>query len=298
MVFGFCKTGGLLPANCFVNGGLPHAVKRLPMPLITKTEYERFYFVQCRSRHIVQAMTLAPLGDSAVVATLGHTIDESTLLRVRTLAAELELEPSPVIVDVVPAYGTVTVFYEIGSSGTAREAPYVHICRLVTACAERIENRWPDLMRANLEKSAPAPGDGARVIEIPVCYGGAFGADIREVAQRAGVSVEDVAMLHSGVLYDVHAVGFTPGFPYLAGLPERLHTPRRATPRVTVPAGSVGIGGRQTGIYPVSSPGGWNLIGRTPRTLFDVRQPTPALLRVGDRVRFTRITEKEFGAWK
>jgi inhibitor of KinA len=243
-------------------------------------------------------MTLAPLGDSAVVVTFGTTIDQMTVLRVRTLAAELESEKFPGIIDVVPAYSTVTVFYEIATPLTSKASPYERICQMVTACVERIEHRWPDLLRANLDPSAGAFGENAGVVEIPVCYGEAFGADITAVAQRAGVTAADVARLHSEVLYEVHAVGFTPGFPYLAGLPEQLHTPRRATPRVAVPAGSVGIGGGQTGIYPVSSPGGWNLIGRTPVTLFDVRQQPPALVRVGDRVKFKRISAEEFAAWK
>jgi inhibitor of KinA len=240
-------------------------------------------------------MTLAPLGDSAVVVTLGTSIDESTLVRVRSLAAELELEKSPAIVDVVPAYSTVTVFYDIVMTGTSAEAPYDRICRVISDCVKKIEHRWPDLVRANLERTSS--NEARRVVEIPVCYGGTFGPDIDEVAQHGGVSAEEVASMHSGVVYDVHAVGFTPGFPYLAGLVEKLHTPRKATPRLAVPRGSVGIGGRQTGIYPLSSPGGWQLIGRTPRILFDVEHMPPALLRVGDRVKFTPISEKEFAAW-
>jgi inhibitor of KinA len=240
-------------------------------------------------------MTLAPLGDSAVVVTLGTSIDESTLVRVRSLVAELELEKSSAIIDVVPAYATVTVFYEIAPRGVSPEDPYARICRVVTDCMKKVEDRWPDLVRANLEKSESA--EPVRTVEIPVCYGGEFGPDIDEVARHGGVTAEEVAALHSGVMYDVHAIGFTPGFPYLAGLVDKLHTPRRGTPRLSVPAGSVGIGGRQTGIYPLSSPGGWQLIGRTPRPLFDVRQESPALLRVGDRVKFKRITAEEFFEW-
>jgi inhibitor of KinA len=240
-------------------------------------------------------MMLAPLGDSAVVITLGTTIDETTMTRTRSLAAELALENSPVILDIVPAYTTVTVFYEIAPAGMKAEAPYERICRIVTAAVKKIEDRWPDLIRANREREASRTAVPA--IEIPVCYGGAYGPDIDEVARHTGLESEEVAFLHWSVVYDVHAVGFTPGFPYLGGLVDKLHTPRRPTPRLSVPAGSVGIGGRQTGIYPLSSPGGWQLIGRTPLTLFDVRKNSPALLSVGDRVKFTPITEKELAAW-
>jgi inhibitor of KinA len=241
-------------------------------------------------------MRLAPLGDSAVVVTLGSSIDESTLLCVRLLAAELELEKSPAIIDVVPAYTTVTVFYEVARLGSGAESPYDRICLVVSECVRKMEGRWPDLVRANMDKSRD---DGpVRTMEIPVCYGGAFGPDIEEVANHGGVTTEEVVELHSSAIYDVHAIGFTPGFPYLAGLIDQLHTPRRASPRVSVPAGSIGIGGRQTGVYPITSPGGWQLIGRTPRPLFDVGWESPALLRVGDRVRFEPISEKEFFEWK
>ena len=241
-------------------------------------------------------MTLAPLGDSAVVVTFGTSIDESTLVRVRSLAAELELEKSPVIIDVVPAYTTVTVFYEIAPAGVNPEPPYERVCRVISDCVKRIEHSWPDLVRANLEKRLPEAA--VRVVEIPVCYGGAFGPDIEEVARHCGLTADLVAELHSSAVYEVHAIGFTPGFPYLAGLSEKLHAPRRATPRISVPAGSVGIGGRQTGVYPMSSPGGWQLIGRTPRLLFDVHRALPALLRVGDRVKFVPISEEDFATWR
>jgi len=244
-------------------------------------------------------MTLAPLGDSAVVVTLGDKIDELTLFRVRSLASELVREKSSDIIDVVPAYTTVTVFYEIVPHGMTPEPPYERTCRFVTNCLKRIEDRWSDLVSANSDRTSRLETDKARrVVEIPVCYGGEFGSDIEEVARLGGVSTEDVAVLHSGVVYEVHAIGFTPGFPYLAGLPEKLHAPRRATPRVVVPAGSVGIGGRQTGVYPLSSPGGWQLIGRTPQTLFDVNHQPPALLRVGDRVKFKPISPQEFDTWR
>jgi len=133
-----------------------------------------------------------------------------------------------------------------------------------------------------------------RVIEIPVCYGGEFGEDIENVAAYSGLSKEEVIETHSGVDYHVYMVGFLPGFPYLGGLDPRIHTPRLSNPRLEIPAGSVGIGGEQTGVYPLASPGGWQLIGRTPIRLYDDRHENPVMLHAGDTVRFVRICEEEF----
>lgn len=125
-----------------------------------------------------------------------------------------------------------------------------------------------------------------RQVEIPVVYGGAGGPDLAEVARAADLTSQQVVELHSSADYVVYFIGFQPGFPYLGGLDERLHTPRRADPRLVVPGGSVGIGGSQTGIYPLAAPGGWQLIGHTPLSLFDPQQQPPTLLRPGDSVRF------------
>jgi KipI family sensor histidine kinase inhibitor len=131
----------------------------------------------------------------------------------------------------------------------------------------------------------------SRAIEIPVVYGGEAGPDLAHVADHCGMSEKQVVELHTSIEYRVWFIGFQPGFPYLGGMPEALTTPRRAEPRISVPAGSVGIGGAQTGIYPLASPGGWNLIGRTDLTLFNPRLAEPSLLRPGDTLRF--IPRKE-----
>lgn len=241
-------------------------------------------------------MIFAPLGDSAVVVTLGSSIDESTLLRVRSLTAALERERTAGITDVVPAYTSVTVFYELPLPTNGELSPYERICQVIADRAERADHSWPDLVRANLDGAKER--EPVRTVEIPVCYGGEFGPDLEGVARHAGLAVEAVVELHSGAPYTVQAIGFAPGFPYLGGLPEKLFTPRRPTPRARVPAGSVAIGWQQTGIYPIVTPGGWQLLGRTPLALFDAAQSPPALLRVGDRVRFRRITPAEFVAWK
>jgi len=147
---------------------------------------------------------------------------------------------------------------------------------------ERLQRWWE-------ESEAQLPA--SRQVDIPVIYGGEAGPDLAVVAEQASLSVSQVVELHSSSEYVVYFIGFQPGFPYLGGLDPRLHTPRRAEPRVSVPAGSVGIGGSQTGVYPLASPGGWQLIGQTPIALFDPLQQPPTLLRPGDTVRF--VPQKE-----
>ncbi|BCZ79274.1 hypothetical protein PTKU64_29490 [Paraburkholderia terrae] len=148
----------------------------------------------------------------------------------------------------------------------------------------------PDDLTVRLKAAWAQPGsaqDLGREVEIPVQYGGEFGPDLKTVADHTGLTVKDVVERHAGGEYIVFFLGFQPGFAYMGGLEEALHTPRRAEPRLEVPAGSVGIGGAQTGIYPATSPGGWQLIGRTGLKLFDPSRTPPTLLQPGDRVRFT-----------
>lgn len=148
----------------------------------------------------------------------------------------------------------------------------------------------PDDLTVRLKAAWAQPGsaqDLGREVEIPVQYGGEFGPDLKTVADHTGLTVKDVVERHAGGEYIVFFLGFQPGFAYMGGLEEALHTPRRAEPRLEVPAGSVGIGGAQTGIYPATSPGGWQLIGRTALKLFDPSRTPPTLLQPGDRVRFT-----------
>jgi inhibitor of KinA len=224
-------------------------------------------------------MTLSPLGDSAVVVSLGSGLDELALPRVRALAEALARDLPAGVVDVVPAFASVTVFYT-----PARIGSYAQLCAEIGARAERAD--------------AAVLTQESRRVEIPVCYEGEFAPDLGDVAAHSGLTIQRVVELHSGAEYLVHAVGFAPGFAYLGGLPEKIHTPRRVTPRTSVPAGTVGIGGAQTGVYSLATPGGWNLIGRTPLHMFDPTRGEPALLRVGDRVKFRAISAQEFAAWR
>lgn len=220
-------------------------------------------------------MTVRPLGDSAVVIAVSDTMSIDIVARVRGIVAELERKPPRGVVDVVPAFGRIAVFFDAAQAGSFEE-----LSAELTGLAARAE--------------ATAVSVAVCTVDIPVCYGGEYGPDLDRVATHTGRSQREVTMSHAGADYVVHAIGFSPGFPYLGGLPSELATPRRATPRSRVPAGSVGIGGTQTGIYPLETPGGWNLIGRTPRRLFDAARTEPALLRAGDRVRFRAVEIGEY----
>lgn len=230
-------------------------------------------------------MRFSALGDSAIVAQCGDVISQETLQRVRNFATAVERASLPGVTDVVPSFTTITIFYEPPKVAVPVELPYEHLRRELEAIAAASASA----------ASGEIESAGVEVV-VPVCYGGEYGLDIAAVAERAKLSENDVINLHASGDYLVHAIGFSPGFPYLGGLPAKLHTPRHSTPRTVVPAGSVGIGGAQTGIYPIATPGGWQLIGRTPLRLFDPTKKQPALLRLGDRVRFHPIAHAEFSA--
>ncbi|MCZ8523652.1 MULTISPECIES: 5-oxoprolinase subunit PxpB [Paenibacillus] len=170
---------------------------------------------------------------------------------------------------------------EYNGSGAVREtdgSPFERVCG------------WMRQMLQELDQEGEAGAEVGRLLVIPACFGGPAGPDLSGVAARAGLSPEEAVTLYCSAVYTVHLIGFLPGFPYLGGLPPRLESPRLAQPRTVVPAGSIGIAGRQTGVYPVDSPGGWQLIGRTPLRLFDAEHTPPALLQPGDRVRFEAVS--------
>jgi inhibitor of KinA len=231
-------------------------------------------------------MHFRPLGDRAITITLGSTIDGDTHRLVRAVSTALEHNPPAGLLDQVPAFASVTIHYdparvEPGHDRTV--SPYASMVATLTRQLSQVQAN-------SLPKPAP--------IEIPVCYGGAYGPDLEEVAAWHTISPEAVVSIHACAMYFVALVGFMPGFAYLGGLPSEIATPRRSSPRTMVPAGSVGIGGPQTGVYPADSPGGWNLIGRTPVRMFDLARETPSLLATGDRVRFTPISAEAFRQWR
>ena len=219
--------------------------------------------------------TVCPVGDTGLLASFEQRIAQSVGAAVTALNTRVAAAAIPGVVETVPAFTTLLIFYD--PLVTEYDAVAVAVQKLAQA---------PD--------SDTAAGEG-RLVEIPVCYGGTFGPDLPFVAEHAGLTEKEVIELHTGREYRIYMLGFLPGFPYLGGLDERLFTPRLAAPRTAIPAGSVGIGGEQTGVYPIASPGGWQLIGRTPLKLFDPsvgRLPYAA----GDRIRFCPITQDEFDA--
>ncbi|WP_339304512.1 5-oxoprolinase subunit PxpB [Paenibacillus sp. FSL R5-0519] len=221
--------------------------------------------------------SLFPLGETAVIIQCGDHLSVAVQRRVASVCALLEKRTLPAMIEWVPSYTSVTLFYDPFIS------PYPELCRAL-------------LQQLNQMKESVQ--DKARTVTIPVCYGGECGPDLDYVASEHGLTSEDVIAIHTSGDYLVHMIGFAPGFPYLGGLSERIATPRRATPRLRVEAGTVGIGGKQTGIYPVDTPGGWQCIGRTPLRLFQPDEKVPSLLAAGDRVRFEQITKQDYLALK
>lgn len=218
-------------------------------------------------------METIPLGDAALIVRVGDSLGA-----VLSALRKLEAAPLAGVTDIAPAFASVAVFFD--SPGRLRPGR--------EAVAAALRGRGRPL------KITAQP----RLVQVPVCYDAEFAPDLDRVAAQSGLSPNDVVVRHAAGRYDVRCVGFTPGFPFLGGLPAKLATPRREKPRTLVPAGAVGIGGAQTGIYPLPSPGGWNIIGRTPLLLFDVARDPAALLRAGDRVRFVSISREEFEAWE
>lgn len=210
----------------------------------------------------MQGPQIHPLGDSALLCSLPAP---ATLLQQHRIWALAELADSwDEVAEVVPGMNNLTLI-------TKRP---VHD---LEPLAQRIVQAWPKLNTTHSE---------GRTVEIPVVYGGAGGPDLDAVARHTQLSTDEVIRRHSSGEYVVYFIGFMPGFAYMGGLAPELATPRHTTPRMSIPAGSVGIGGEQTGIYPMASPGGWQLLGRTALPLFDPAQNPPTLLRPGDRVRF------------
>ena len=213
-------------------------------------------------------------GDAAVVVELPEAIDPEVNAWCVALSRTLTTTLGTIARDVVIGYCSVTVFFDpIAVDAEWLEAE-------IAECAATID-------------VSTVIGGGA--VEVPVCYGGDAGPDLADVAAFAGCSEADVIALHASREYRVYLVGFVPGFAYMAEVDPRIAAPRRSTPRTSVPAGSVAIAGGQTGVYPSVTPGGWNIIGRTPLKPFDAARTEPFLFRPGDRVRFRRLDDRECG---
>lgn len=212
-----------------------------------------------------------PMGDGALVMEFANEISKEVNARIRqtTKAIEKTIEG---VIEVLPTYRSITIFYR---------PDQITYDELVT--------------KLQTIKEGNEEGDSlSRRIEIPTVYGGEYGPDLAYVAQHASLSEEEVIRIHTGTDYLVYMLGFSPGFTYLGGLDERIATPRLESPRVKIPAGSVGIAGSQTGMYPSESPGGWQLIGRTPLKLYDPKKEPPVFIQAGDYIRYVAITESEY----
>jgi inhibitor of KinA len=211
--------------------------------------------------------------DQSLLVSFGDEITPAAHDRVRRLLLALESEHLPAVRNLHPAYCSLLIRFDA-----------------LAATHDEIEA----ILRSHLARIDDLPLPEPREVEIPVCYGGEFGPDLAELAEMHGMTADQAVALHSSVEYTAYFLGFTPGFAYLGGLAEALATPRLATPRRTVQAGSVGIAGNQTGVYPFSTAGGWRLIGRTPTPLFRAGERDMSLLSIGDRVRFRPIPAWEF----
>ncbi|MBU8910471.1 MAG: 5-oxoprolinase subunit PxpB [Desulfobacterales bacterium] len=212
-------------------------------------------------------------GDRGLLAEYGEGIDQDVNRKVRTMAKSMKENRPKGVVEIIPTYRSLLVVYIPGLTN-----PYI------------LENFMGQLEERIQGESIPP----SKIIEIQVCYGKEYGPDIENVARTNNITIDDVIKIHSESEYLIYMVGFTPGFPFLGGLSEKLFTPRLETPRLKVPKGSVGIANNQTGVYPIESPGGWQLIGKTPLNLFDPDRSNPLLYQAGDKIKFTPITEREF----
>jgi len=214
-----------------------------------------------------------PAGDRGLLVEFGEGIDPGINEKVRAMARAMADQPLAGVREIIPTYRSLLIIYDPGITHPTELRPEI----------EAIE--------ASLEAKETEP---ARIVEIPVCYGGAFGPDIKNVQRPHALTQEQVIQRHCQPAYLIYMVGFTPGFPFLGGLDETLFTPRLTTPRIHVPEGSVGIANNQTGMYPIASPGGWQIIGRTPLKLFAPHRSMPFLYKAGDKIKFIPISEQEY----
>lgn len=232
--------------------------------------------------------TVHPLGDSALVVHLGEGIDPIIHEKVKHLSLLLESNPFPGFIEAVPSYNSLTVYYHPTAvrsltAAQKKKSPYQMVSSFVTEL---------------LKKMSTFHKNEQRLLDIPVVYGGEYGPDLEHVAYHNGLSIEEVIHIHSSADYLVYMIGFAPGFPFMGGMDENIATPRKDSPRLAITPGSVGIAGKQTGIYPLETPGGWQIIGRTPLDLFLPEGSPPTLLQSGDKVRFIPISPEEFASYK
>jgi KipI family sensor histidine kinase inhibitor len=221
----------------------------------------------------MQNIRILTEGDSSLLVEFGDEICPEINQKISAIVQLLKKQQVEGVVDLIPAFCSLLINYDP---------------RVISF--EEISQRVQGILKVDVKAGTRKK----KVYEIPVCYGGAYGPDIETIASHAGLSVEEVIRIHASRDYLIYMLGFLPGFCYLGGLDERIHTPRLSNPRIKISAGSVGIGGSQTGIYPLDSPGGWQLMGMTPVKTYDPSRDTPILVEAGDYIRFVPIDEAEF----
>ena len=224
-----------------------------------------------------------PLGDTALMLDYGNTIDEVINKEVITRFRQLQNDPLPGMIEAVPAYSSLAVYYDP--------------CKLVKKipAGQTIFDWMKEELVLRVQQPAPEFNDKERLVKIPVCYGNEFAPDLPQLASAKGISADEVIRIHTDKTYKVYMLGFLPGFPYMGEVDDRISMPRKSQPQ-KVEAGSVGIAGKQTGAYPLASPGGWQIIGRTPLKLFDAEKKRPTLVEAGDIVQFYEVDTDEFYA--
>ncbi|WP_234122705.1 5-oxoprolinase subunit PxpB [Clostridium hydrogenum] len=227
------------------------------------------------------------ISETAILVQFGNEIDRSIQIKVKAFADYIDEKPFEGMIESISAFTSVTVIYDPVKVRKAYGRSNQFAYEIVQSEINKILN---NIVTESNGKS--------RIVEVPVCYGGKFGPDLEYVAAYNKISMEEVVKIHSEGEYLVYMIGFAPGFPYLGGMPEKISAPRRKSPRTEIPKGSVGIAGMQTGVYPISTPGGWQLIGRTPLELFRPKHRIPSLLKAGDIVKFIPISNEEYEAYK
>lgn len=220
---------------------------------------------------------ISQTSETSALVEFGKEINEDINKKVRTFCAYLDDNPFKGMIEYVPAFTSVSIIYN--PLEMKSDSPYEVVKSIL------------DSIISNLDFSSM---DKENIVEIPVCYGGEFGPDIEHVAEINNLTVDEVIKIHSEGKYLVYMIGFAPGFPYIGGMSEKIAAPRRESPRTVIPAGSVGIAGMQTGVYSIETPGGWQLIGRTPLKMFDLDRNPRSLLKSGDIAKFYPISYEEY----
>ena len=216
----------------------------------------------------MQNVKILTAGDSSILIQFGNAIDPDINARIAATVQLMKEQHIEGVVDIIPAFCSLLINYD------PRVISY-----------DEMKTRMEKILSVEIAAGARKK----KVFEIPVCYGGAFGPDLPAIAEHAGLTEQEVIDIHTSTDYLIYMLGFLPGFTYLGGLDARIHTPRLANPRIRIPAGSVGIGGSQTGIYPMDSPGGWQLMGLTPVRTYDPDREVPILVEAGDYIRFVPV---------